>query len=248
MAGKSKARKKPSTDVFKDRKHASYVMNYRLNVMRVIRAIRNGTVAELDIDRLQNYCQMTFMLLDQTPMCKIKAAWRDTEILSFVHDVSEHEVVLDENKQPQQLPTTDLMTDHLPGRLYDDIDTQVNAEFCMYEILDTVEQAIVVEVAKFGNTSPDQVLSGNRHNTNALDKLANCLEKISPDKRIRITDDDLYEYVLRGYLWHGHKIVLSGDGIGVFCGRLGAREILKVYGENYAKPITSTRRATEDSE
>lgn len=77
--------------------HAKYVRTYRHHVMRVVRDIEQGTVSIEDLAKLRNFCQMAVTLMEQAPITLIQAAWRDTEILAFVHeDDQDTSVVLKE--------------------------------------------------------------------------------------------------------------------------------------------------------
>lgn len=69
--------------------HQKYIKSYRSNVMRVIRDIEAGTVSELDLEKIRNFCQMSLALMDVVPMHVIQSAWRNAEILSFVNEPTE---------------------------------------------------------------------------------------------------------------------------------------------------------------
>jgi len=81
--------------------HSRYMKTYRHHVMRILREIREGRVNEEDLDKLQNFCQMSFSLMETAPMHQIQGAWRHAEILAF-----EHGQVEDADGR-QEGPTTD---------------------------------------------------------------------------------------------------------------------------------------------
>jgi hypothetical protein len=247
---KAKVKPKIGTKVV-DPKHFKYVTHYRVNVMKVMKSIREGTVDEDDLDRLQNYLQMTFKMMDVVPLRQLQGLWRDTEIFGHIHDdlqtpddaVVDATVVLDPKKQGpknrQQRralglpnPTADEV---FAARPQDEIDKWVDIEFTRYERLESFEQALVIHVSHFasgieGDIKPDLILAGNAQNTPELNLLIDDLYKTVPDKKDRYIQGDL-EYALMGYLWHSHKVVLCDDLIGVFCSRNTAREIYKTYHE-----------------
>jgi hypothetical protein len=68
------------------RDHQKYIKTYRYHVMRVVRDIEAGTVSVEDLAKLRNFCQMAITLMEKASMTLIEQAWRDTEILAFVHD------------------------------------------------------------------------------------------------------------------------------------------------------------------
>lgn len=245
---KAKSVQRPGTKVV-DPKHFKYVTHYRVNIMKVMKSIREGNVDEDDLDRLQNYLQMTFKLMDATPLKALQGLWRDTEIFGHLHDelqtpddaVVDATVVLDPKKQRpknrqqrRQLGLTGPTQDEVfVSRPEDEIDKWVTSEFTRYERLESFEQALVVHVSHFasgvdGDIKPDLILAGNAQNTSELSLLLDDLYKTVADKKDRYIQGDL-EYALMGYLWHGHKIVLCDDLIGVFCSRNTAREIYKTY-------------------
>jgi hypothetical protein len=83
------------------RDHAKYVRTYRHHVMRVVRDIEQGTVSIEDLAKLRNFCQMAVTLMEQAPLTLIQAAWRDTEILAFVHEDDEDTSVVLKGALPE---------------------------------------------------------------------------------------------------------------------------------------------------
>jgi hypothetical protein len=256
---KAKAVQRPGTKVT-DPKHFKYKVHYRVNVMKVMANIRAGTVDEADLDRLQNYLQMTFKMMDVVPLKMLHDLWRDTEIFGHLHAdlnmpddqvVDDTTIVLDaakqgpKNRQQRRAlglpnPTPDEV---FAGRPQDEIDKWVNSEFTRYEQLDDFEQKMVANAATFGSgvvqeVKPDQVLAGNSHNTPELSELIKDLQGVVPDKRGRYITENT-EYALLGFIWHGHKVVLCDDLIGVFCSRNTAREIYKTYHERIENESTN---------
>ncbi len=83
--------------------------------MRILREIRAGNIDEMDLDKLQNFCQMSLSLMALAPMTQIQSAWRHAEILAFEHGQVEDvegrqdtEIVAGETvpKQEQRKSTT----------------------------------------------------------------------------------------------------------------------------------------------
>lgn len=223
---------------------ARYIMHYRMSIMAVFRAIREGRVSEEELDRLQNFCQFSLNAMQRLPMTDIQGAWRDTEIFGHIHDEEgatfvDHQIILDPAKQGQsvtavQSETTASTPSQLPGRIRDSIDKWIDEEFTAYEKLDEVEKAMVRNAATMasglqGDVTPDQILAGNTHNTTELSLLHADLVQTMPAASVRFTDDQM-EYKLFGFLWHGRKIILCDDGIGVFVSRATAREVYRTYG------------------
>lgn len=88
------------------RDHAKYIRTYRHHVMRVISDIEAGNVAVEDMAKLRNFCQMAITLMEKAPMTLIEQAWRDTEILSFVHDGDGDATVVLKGKIDEYLPAS----------------------------------------------------------------------------------------------------------------------------------------------
>ena len=79
--------------VTRNTEHTNYMQTYRQNVMRVLRDIRQGNVNEEDLDKLQNFCQMSLALMNVVPMTDIQAAWRNAEMMAYM-TAEDHGVVL----------------------------------------------------------------------------------------------------------------------------------------------------------
>jgi hypothetical protein len=73
--------------------HGAYIFTYRSHVTRVLKDIESGTVSEEDFAKLHNFCRMALSLMETAPISQIQAAWRQCEILDFVHKTDETEVV-----------------------------------------------------------------------------------------------------------------------------------------------------------
>jgi hypothetical protein len=239
----------------KDPKHFKYVTHYRVNVMKVIQSIRDGTVDEDDLDRLQNYVQLSFKMMERMPMSTLNELWRNLEIFGHivqedgattVDTLTEAEIILDGTKQlpknreeRRRLGLLNVATaqEVFAGRPKDHIDEWVDREFTKFEKLDAGEQQMVKNAATFASgiddVKYDQVLVGNAANTMALHHLVTELQGVVPDKRDRFIHDGM-EYALLGYLWRGRKVVICDDLLGVFCSRNTAREIHKMYDD---KPV-----------
>lgn len=102
---KTKVRTPTKPRVHKDpnefHQHYNYVQTYRRNVMATISAVRNGVIDEIELDKLQNFCQMSLKMMEKTSLLQLRSIWRDTEIMGLVHpDDAETAVVLDPSKQP----------------------------------------------------------------------------------------------------------------------------------------------------
>lgn len=261
MPGNKKAKGKGNKvlrigDRVADPKHFKYVTHYRVNVMKVMKAIRDGEVDEGDLDRLQNFLQMSISLMERTPLKIIQSVWRDTEIFAhleneetFVNpDTTILPAILDAAKQNpnrEQRRAQGVINDrqeHFAGRPKDHIDQWVDEEFTKFERLDTVDQQTVKNAASFAQgldeIKYDQILAGNAANTMELHHLINDLQGVVPDKRGRYIHDNM-EYALLGFLWHGKKVVVCDDLIGVFVSRNTAREIYKTYHERIENESTN---------
>jgi hypothetical protein len=84
-----------------DTEWAELRKHYRVNITRVMNNIREGSVDELDIDKLHNFHQDCFMLMSKVPMAVWRKAEKDAELASLLKDVED-----DWNKQ--QTACTDI--------------------------------------------------------------------------------------------------------------------------------------------
>jgi hypothetical protein len=72
-----------------DTSWAELRIHYRKNVNRVLNDIRNGTVSELDLDKLHNFCQDCFMLMAKVPEAVWRKAEKDAEIAGLLKEIEE---------------------------------------------------------------------------------------------------------------------------------------------------------------
>lgn len=70
-------------------------LHYRRSVNRVLKDIRNGTVSELDLDKLHNFCQDCFMLMSKVPMAVWRKAEKDADLAGLLKDITEKEDEID---------------------------------------------------------------------------------------------------------------------------------------------------------
>jgi hypothetical protein len=81
---------------------------YRQNSMRTIRDVRRGMVNELDVDKLQNFLQVSLALMELVSVSTFEQARMNAELLSFFKG-GDTSVVLDPLKQKkQEFPPLDL--------------------------------------------------------------------------------------------------------------------------------------------
>ena len=84
-----------------DAEWAELRLHYRKNVNRVLNNIREGTVSELDLDKLHNFCQDSFMLMSKVPMAVWRKAEKDADLAGLLKDIVE------ETDDDLQLSTND---------------------------------------------------------------------------------------------------------------------------------------------
>lgn len=61
-------------------------VGYRLGVSKVLTDIRNGTVTEEDLARLENFCRVSLELMNKVSLPMWRKAERDTLIGAFLHN------------------------------------------------------------------------------------------------------------------------------------------------------------------
>lgn len=71
---------------------------YRQNAMRTLREVRKGMVNEVDIDKLQNFVQVSLALMEIVSVDTFRQAQRNAELLGFFKG-GDASVVLDPKKQ-----------------------------------------------------------------------------------------------------------------------------------------------------
>lgn len=71
---------------------------FRSNSMRTVKDIRGGIVNEIDIDKLQNFLQVSFALMQIVSVETFRQAQRNAEIAGFIYG-EDQAVVLDPKKQ-----------------------------------------------------------------------------------------------------------------------------------------------------
>lgn len=65
-------------------------IHYRKNVNRVLNNIREGTISELDLDKLHNFCQDSLMLMSKVPMAAWRKAEKDAELAGLLKEIIEN--------------------------------------------------------------------------------------------------------------------------------------------------------------
>jgi hypothetical protein len=103
MSSKKSNRQLSKAENGQIRDHSHYMKTYRSNVMRVLRDVRAGKVSEEDLDKLQNFCQMSLSLMETAPMHQIESAWRHAEILAFTHEQVEDVEIVPGQTEPQRI-------------------------------------------------------------------------------------------------------------------------------------------------
>lgn len=64
-------------------------IHYRKNVNRVLNNIREGTISELDLDKLHNFCQDSLMLMSKVSMAVWRKAEKDAELAGLLKEIIE---------------------------------------------------------------------------------------------------------------------------------------------------------------
>lgn len=72
-----------------DTEWAELRKHYRLNITRVMNDIRSGGVSELDLDKLHNFHQDCFMLMNKVPMAVWRKAEKDAELAGLLKEIIE---------------------------------------------------------------------------------------------------------------------------------------------------------------
>lgn len=65
-------------------------IHYRKNVNRVLNNIREGTISELDLDKLHNFCQDGLMLMSKVSMATWRKAEKDAELAGLLKEIIEN--------------------------------------------------------------------------------------------------------------------------------------------------------------
>ena len=73
---------------------ASLRVHYRKEVMRVLREIREGSVKEVDLDRLHNFCVTSLILMGKVQEPVWRKAEKDAEIASLKERVATLEKIV----------------------------------------------------------------------------------------------------------------------------------------------------------
>jgi hypothetical protein len=109
MSTRKDSRKKvsPAHQQLVHRKHelprSQLVEIYRSNSTRTIREVRKGLVNELDLDKLQNFIQVSLALMELVSVDTFRQAQRNAELLGFFKG-GDAQVVLDPRKQNPDEP------------------------------------------------------------------------------------------------------------------------------------------------
>lgn len=66
--------------------------HYRVSVVRVLNNIREGTVDELDLDKLHNFCMDSLFLMSKVPMAVWRKAEKDANLAGLLKEIIEEDV------------------------------------------------------------------------------------------------------------------------------------------------------------
>jgi len=64
---------------------------YRVKVTKVLQDIRNGSVDELDLDKLHNFCMDSLVLMSKVPESVWRKAEKDAQIAGLLQEIHEAE-------------------------------------------------------------------------------------------------------------------------------------------------------------
>lgn len=64
---------------------------YRVKVSKALQDIRDGSVEEIDLDKLHNFCMDSLMLMSKVPEAVWRKAEKDAQIAGLLQEIHEAE-------------------------------------------------------------------------------------------------------------------------------------------------------------